>query len=92
MLVGCNTLSFVGDRKTDISAMEFLASAGFKCIDLNLNRYGVRDDIDDFWKQPKARLWDYAYSIRDAAERLGLKIAQIHSPYPTYFPQKRAVL
>lgn len=89
MLVGCNTLSFTSDGKSDADAVRLLAKAGFKCIDLNLNRYSVRDPISPFWKMNVNQRREYARTMKAVAKECGVYISQIHAPYPTYLPGKR---
>ena len=89
MYVGCNTLSFAGALKSDIEAIKLLAKAGFNCIDLNLNRYSVKDPVSPFWFMSVSEQQNYAYEIKKAAKEACVYISQVHAPYPTYHPTKR---
>ncbi len=89
MYVGCNTLSFIGETKSDIEAIKLLAEAGFNCIDLNLNRYSVKDPVNPFWEKSVVEQQAYAEELKGAAKNLGVYISQVHAPYPTFFPSKR---
>lgn len=84
LLIGCNTLSFATDRD-DIQAMETLAAAGFKSIDLNLNKYAVRSPISPFWQADEGARISYAFALKQRADELGMTVGQVHSPYPTFF-------
>jgi len=89
MYVGCNTLSFTGELKSDIDAINLLAKAGFNCVDLNLNRYSVKEPVNPFWLMPVAKQQEYAARIREAAQTAKVYVSQVHAPYPTFHPTKR---
>ncbi len=89
MYIGCNTLSFVGKGEEDTEAIKLLAAAGFNCIDLNLNRYSVRDPMDGFWSKSVVQQQEYARIIKDFAKASGVYVSQVHAPYPTFFPTKK---
>lgn len=84
MLISCNTLSFATGRE-DIEALELLASAGFKSIDLNLNKYAVRSPVSPFWQTDEATRLHYAATLKSKADELDMTVGQVHSPYPTFF-------
>ena len=89
MFIGCNTLSFTVNGESDEEAIKLLAKAGFNCIDLNLNRYSVRDPVNPFWNMTVVQQEKYAASIKKTAREAQVYISQVHAPYPTYFPLKR---
>ncbi len=81
MLLSCNTLSFAEGRE-DTEAIRLIASAGFEAIDLNLNKYAVRSPVSPFWDTDND---EYIKQIAQTVKELGIKVGQVHSPYPTYF-------
>lgn len=84
MLIGCNTLSYATGRE-DVEALALLANAGFKSIDLNLNKYALRSPISSFWQTEESARLCYANALKQRANELGIVVGQVHSPYPTYF-------
>lgn len=89
MFVGCNTLSFTGGLKSDTDAINMLAQAGFDCVDLNLNRYSVKEPVSPFWLMTVTEQQKYAAEIKKAARDAKVFISQVHAPYPTFHPTKR---
>jgi len=85
VLVGCNTLSFAATR-SDEEAICFLAKAGFNSVDYNLNKYSVRDPVASFWSLSQKEHLEYAAKLKNVADANGVVFGQVHSPYPTYFP------
>lgn len=84
MLIGCNTLSFAGNRE-DTESIKLLAQAGFDSVDLNLNKYAVRTPVNPFWDTDEEARLRYAKSIAATAQEYDIRVGQVHSPYPTYF-------
>ena len=94
MLIGCNSLSFATDR-SDKDAIRMLAKSGFDSVDYNLNKYSVRDPLSSFWSMSEDEHLAYASELKCVADENGMIIGQVHSPYPTYFPdndKKKQVL
>lgn len=89
MLVGCNTLPFADNLKTDVEIITYMADVGFQCVDLNLNRYGVKGNIDPFWSQSMAEIWHYSRTLSAVAKKCGLVFPQMHAPNPTFFSSSR---
>lgn len=85
MHIGCNSLSFA-TKRTDEDALAMLAKAGFNSVDYNLNKYGVRDPISPFWTLSEEEHTEYARKLKAVADDVGIMIGQVHSPYPTHFP------
>ena len=85
MLIGCNSLSFATGR-SDLEAITMLAEAGFNSVDYNLNKYSVRDPLSPFWKLSEEEHIAYAVELKKTADKYGIIIGQVHSPYPTHFP------
>lgn len=85
MLIGCNTLSFAAKR-TDEEAIVMLAKAGFNSVDYNLNKYSVRDPLSPFWQLSEEEHLSYALKLKRTADETGIIFGQVHSPYPTHFP------
>lgn len=69
-----------------------MARAGFTCADFSLNQYLLNLDIykerlNPFFNQTVEELEAFFEPQRAAAERAGVRIHQMHMPYPIYVPQ-----
>lgn len=69
-----------------------MARAGFTCADFSLNQYLLNLDIykerlNPFFNQTVEELEAFFEPQRTAAERAGVRIHQMHMPYPIYVPQ-----
>ena len=71
---------------------ERLRRAGFDCADFSLHGYLANKEIyaqsiNAFFNASIDELEDFFAPHRDAAERAGVKIHQMHMPYPIYVPK-----
>ena len=69
-----------------------MARAGFTCADFSLNQYLLNLDIykerlNPIFNQTVEELEAFFEPQRAAAERAGVRIHQMHMPYPIYVPQ-----
>ena len=69
-----------------------MARAGSTCADFSLNQYLLNLDIykerlNPFFNQTVEELEAFFEPQRAAAERAGVRIHQMHMPYPIYVPQ-----
>ena len=69
-----------------------MTRAGFTCADFSLNQYLLNLDIykerlNPFFNQTVEELEAFFEPQRAAAERAGVRIHQMHMPYPIYVPQ-----
>lgn len=73
--------NWILESKDEFAQMEMLAKAGFKHIDLDLNKYaGNNKYTQESHKQTKS----YYTSLKKHCEQLGICIAMTHTIYPTY--------
>lgn len=88
--IGIQTKNVVYD--TDPAAgFAMLKRAGFDCVDFSLNYYLTntllyRQEVNDFFDQSDAELEHYFAPHKKAAGEAGLRIHQMHMPYPVYVP------
>lgn len=92
-----NTLS-VGVQSKDIvfdecpiEGFEMMRHAGFSSCDFSLNSYLTNTllysmEINDFFSQPMPELETFFTPHKEAAATAGVKINQMHLPYPSYIP------
>ena len=69
-----------------------MRAAGFSCADFSLNQYLLNLDIykqrlNTFFSQSMTELEAFFEPQRAAAEKEGVRIYQMHMPYPIYVPQ-----
>ncbi len=72
-------------------ALEFIARAGFDCVDFSLfNRlsYGdiVKRSLTGPLFEPKEKLLTHYRELKRRADGLGIGFGQLHSPFPTLVP------
>lgn len=90
MDIGTQTQNVIED-KNPLEGFELLRRVGFTCCDFSLNAY-LRNlslynlEINDFFNQSQAELEAFFTPHREAAKTTGIRINQMHMPYPIYVP------
>lgn len=89
--IGVQTKNVVEDDDP-LAGFEMLQSAGFTCCDLSLNAYLKNTDlyrfeVNDFFDRTQAELESFFASHKEAAKTAGIRIHQMHMPYPLYVPK-----
>ena len=89
--IGTQTQNVVYDD-CPAEGFERLKAAGFDCVDFSLNTYLINTQIyklviNDFFRQSVAELQAYFRPHKEAAATAGIRIHQLHMPYPVYVPQ-----
>ena len=74
-----------------------MREAGFTCTDFSLNQYLLNldiyaGDLNQFFSQSMEELEAFFAPHRDGAAAAGVRIQQMHMPYPAYVPQGRDAL
>lgn len=74
-----------------------MREAGFTCTDFSLNQYLLNldiyaGDLNQFFSQSMEELEAFFTPHRDGAAAAGVRIQQMHMPYPAYVPQGRDAL
>lgn len=74
-----------------IEGFEMLRRTGFTCCDFSLNAYLSNSILyhyerNDFFNQPIHKLKEFFEPHKEAAEITGVRINQMHMPYPNYVP------
>lgn len=80
-----------------LAGFRMLRAAGFSCVDFSLNAYLLNLDIyageaNRFFDAGIADLKRHFAPHKAAAEETGVRIHQMHMPYPIYVPAGRAEL
>lgn len=88
--VGVQSKHIVNDDYP-IEGFEMMRRAGFTCCDFSLNAYLSNSMLyayerNDFFGQPIDKLKAFFKPHKEAAEAAGIRINQMHMPYPNYVP------
>lgn len=88
--LGVQTKNVVDD-KDPAAGFAMLHRAGFSCVDFSLNYYLTNTSLykqerNDFFDQSEAELERYFAPHVQGAKEAGIRIHQMHMPYPLYIP------
>lgn len=92
MIRGIGTQTWrVIDDNDPLSGFELLKETGFDCCDFSLNRYLLNTDLYNkrrsrFFEKSAEELRDYFRPHKEGAKAAGIRIHQMHMPYPIYIP------
>ena len=89
--IGVQTKNIVQDADP-ADGFRLLREIGFSAADFSLNGYLLntniyRSAINDFFNASVGDLEHFFQPHRDAAQAAGIRIHQMHMPYPAYVPQ-----
>ena len=90
MDIGVQTKNVVNDINP-IEGFELLQRAGFTCCDFSLNSYLLnwslyKFETNEFFNKSVAELEAFFTPHKEAAKAAGVRINQMHMPYPNYVP------
>lgn len=88
--VGVQTRGVVDDQDP-AKGFRMLKTAGFSCVDFSLNSYLTNTSLykmqpNDFFDQSEEELFRFFAPHKRGAEAAGIRIHQMHMPYPNYAP------
>lgn len=88
LAVGVQSKDIVFDEYP-IEGFEMMKRAGFSCCDFSLNTYLTNTslysmEVNDFFSQSAGDLEHFFAPHKKAAETAGIRINQMHMPYPVY--------
>ena len=88
--IGAQTRNIVSDECPE-DGFTLLKQTGFSCADFSLNEYLKNKDIyqssrNHFFDRSVAELEQFFAPHKESAKRAGIKIHQMHMPYPVYVP------
>ena len=94
--IGVQTKNIVQDADP-ADGFRLLRETGFSAADFSLNGYLLntniyRSEINDFFNASVGDLEHFFQPHRDAAQAAGIRIHQMHMPYPAYVPQASAAV
>lgn len=89
--IGVQSKNVVYDANPS-EGFEMLKRAGFSCADFSLNSYLMnsslyRGERNSFFDQSDAELASFFTPHKEAAAKAGIRINQMHMPYPIYVPK-----
>lgn len=90
MEIGVQTKNVVNDVNPE-EGFARLSEAGFSCADFSLNAYLqnssiYHSELNHFFSQPLQELEQFFLPHKKGAEGAGIRIHQMHMPYPVYVP------
>ncbi len=88
--IGIQTQNVINDNCPE-EGFAMLRSAGFSCADFSLNGYLLnsvlyQSNLNDFFDKPTWELEHFFGLHKQGAQAAGIKINQMHMPYPVYVP------
>ena len=88
--IGVQTQNAIQDENPQ-AGFEMLKRAGFSCVDFSLNGYLKNTDLyknklNPFFEQSVEELKSYFTPHKEADEASGIRIHQMHMPYPNFIP------
>ena len=88
--VGVQTKNIICDENP-LEGFKLMRRAGFTCSDFSLNSYLTNKSLYDgelnsFFDKTDAELANFFSPHREAAKIAGIRINQVHMPYPNYVP------
>ncbi len=89
--IGIQTQNVISDDYP-LEGFSLLKQAGFSCCDFSLNDYLMNDILyrnqaNDFFDQNSQQLEAFFTPHKEAAQVAGIRIGQMHMPYPSYVPK-----
>ena len=90
MEIGVQSKNVVMDEDP-FSGFQMLKKTGFSCVDFSLNSYLentalYREEKNDFFDQSDRELETFFTPHKKGAKEAGIRIHQLHMPYPNYVP------
>ncbi len=91
--IGVQSQNIVFDENPS-EGFERMRNAGFTCCDFSLNEYLInkalyRGEINTFFDQTDSELETYFKPHKEAAAKCGIRIHQMHMPYPMFIPETK---
>lgn len=88
--IGVQTKSIVCDEDPAAGFL-LMKEAGFSCGDFSLNAYLTnlslyRQERNDFFDRSEAELEEFFAPHKEGARKAGIRVNQMHMPYPNYVP------
>lgn len=90
MEIGVQSKDIVYDENP-VEGFEMMRCAGFSCCDFGLNAYLTNTqlysyEVNNFFSKSVGELEKYFAAHKAGAEAAGIRICQMHMPYPVYIP------
>lgn len=88
--IGVQSRNVVEDQCPE-KGFRMLKDAGFSCTDFSLNSYLMNKDlyegkVNAFFSQPIQEIELFFSAHKEGAKKAGIRINQMHMPYPVYIP------
>lgn len=92
--IGIQSRLLLGDKPEE-KDFQRIKTAGFDCIDFNLDRFLTnkliyRGELNHFFNSETEKLTAFFKEYYDMASSAGLEFSQAHAPYPLYVPGRES--
>ena len=83
--------NFWYDRENPLASFEYIKSCGFDAVDFNIDNYLSTAKLnkeglqETFFDQSIEEILAYFTPLKEASEKTGVVISQMHAPFPAYF-------
>lgn len=90
MEIGVQTKNIIYDENP-LEGFKMMKETGFSCCDFSLNAYLLNTslykfEVNNFFDKSESELENYFTPHKEAAKAAGIRINQMHMPYPNYIP------
>ena len=85
------------NREDPLGSFEYIKSCGFDAVDLNIDGYLSTSKLnkegmtETFFDQSLEEILAHFTPLKEASEKTGVVISQMHAPFPAYFPGNDAL-
>ena len=79
------------NREDPLASFEYIKSCGFDAVDFNIDGYVSTAKLnkeglqETFFDQSLEEILAYFTPLKEASEKTGVEISQMHAPFPAYF-------
>ena len=79
------------DRNKPLESFEYIKSCGFEAVDFNIDHYfstakAVKDGLyPTVFDNPTDEVLEFFRPLKEASEKTGVAICQMHAPFPVWF-------
>lgn len=86
------------DRNAPLESMKYIKECGFESIDFNIDHYldvktmsKTGEVVESLFDKPTEEVLEFFRPLKEASEKSGVAIGQMHAPFPVYFEGLDAV-
>ena len=82
------------DHSKALESFEYIKNCGFEAVDFNIDHYLSPGKLSKeglqptFFDQPVEDILEFFRPLKEASEKTGVEIGQMHAPFPCWYPEK----